>query len=155
MKERRGGNMEIYSATREVAKQKASNLFAEIRKICSTNQAREVDVGWDGTNCTITDGLVSLTVEVDVLSRVHILGEPISGFQFERMALSKACFVPDFPSGCNFGWREKGRTAKPFLSVAELAEWCVSQFIALERRNENGQIKHEWRGNAHPPRSSL
>ena len=155
--------MRFDTATTEMAKQKTSALFAEIRKICSAQETHGVNAGSDGTNFTITGDRVSLTVELNASNvelsvsewdyRVHIPGESISGFHFSRKALSRVCFVPDWPSGCTFGWREKGRTARPFLSVAELAEKCVSQFMALEQRDENGQIKHEWKGNEHPSRS--
>jgi hypothetical protein len=155
--------MKFGTATSETAKHKTSELFAEIQKICSAREIQGVNFGADATNCTITNDLVSLTIEANALNwelsvseldcRVLIPGEPISGYRFPREALVKACFVPDWPSGCTFGWREKGRTARPFLSVAELAEKCVSQFIALEQGDKNGQIKHEWKGYAHPSRS--
>jgi hypothetical protein len=127
--------------------------------VCS---AQKINIGSDRTNCTITNDLVSLTIEVNVLSgelsvsewdyRVHIPGESISEFHFSRKALSNTCFVPDCPSGCAFGWRENRRAALPSLSVAELAGKCVSQFIALQQRNENGELKHKWRGNERPSR---
>jgi len=153
------------TATTEMAKQKTSELFAEIRKICSAHETQGVKADSDDTNCTITNDLVSLTVGLNALNgelsvsewdcRVNIPSEPRSGFQFPRKALSKTHFVPGWPSGGTFGWREKGRTAQHFLSLAELAERCVNQFMTLERRNENGQIKREWRGNERPSRSCL
>jgi hypothetical protein len=69
------------------------------------------------------------------------------------MAKSKTCFVPAWPSGCDFCWRKKGRTPKLFLSVAELAEWCVSHFMAIEQRYKIGQIRPEWGHNKSPFRS--
>lgn len=154
--------MKFGTATSETAKHKTSELFAEIQKICPAREIQGVNVGADATNCTITNDLVSLTIEANALNwelsvsewdcRVLIPGEPISGYRFPREALVKACFVPDWPSGCAFGWRKNRRAALRSLSVAELAEKCVSQFIALEQRNENGEFKHEWRGNEHPSR---
>jgi hypothetical protein len=155
--------MKFDTATAEMAKQKTSELFAEIRKICSTDKTQRVNIGSDETNCTITNNLVSLIVELNALNgelsvsehnyRVNIPSEPISGFHFPPKALSKACFVLHTQSGCTLGWRERGRTAHPFLSVAELAEKCVNQFIALEQRDEDGQIKRKWRDNERPSRS--
>jgi hypothetical protein len=154
--------MKFGTAALETAKHKTSELFAEIPKICSAREIQGVNVGADATNCTITNDLVSLTIEANALNwelsvsewdcRVNIPGEPRPPFQFPREALGKACFVPDWPSGCAFGWRENSRAALPSLSVAELAEKCVSQFIAIKQRNENGEFRHEWRGNEPPSR---
>ena len=137
-------------------------LFAEIREICSAEKTHGAKVGLDGTSCAITNGRVSMTVELDVLSGelsvrewdhpVNLPGDPIAGFHFQRDERSEARFLPDRPSDCDFGWREKARTAKPFLTVAELAERCVSQFMALVQLDENGQINHEWMGNSHQSR---
>jgi hypothetical protein len=155
--------MKFDAATAETARHKTSELFAEIQKICSALDIQGVNVGANEANCTITDDSVSLTVEVDILDSelsvserdypLHVLGEPGSVFQFHPKAKSKTCFVPAWSSNCDFGWREKGGTAKPFLSVAKLAEMCVSKFTALVQLNENGEIKREWRGNARPSRS--
>ena len=106
-------------------------------------------------NTIIYDEANALNWELSVSEwdcRVLIPGEPISGHRFPRKAIVKACFVPDCPSGCAFGWRENRRAARPSLSVAELAGKCVSLFLALKQRNENGEIKHEWRGNERPSR---
>ncbi len=155
--------MKFDAATTDTAKHKTSELFAEIQKICSALEIQGVNVGADETNCTITDDSVSLAVEVDILDGelsvserdypLHVLGEPRLGFQFHGTARSKACFVPAWSSGGDFGWRGKSGTAKPFLSAAKLAEMCVSKFTALVLLNENGEIKREWRGNARPSRS--
>lgn len=147
---------------KEFVTEKAADLFAEVERICAANEAEGISVGSDEVNCTITNGLISLTIGLNVLNgelsvsewscRVPIPGEPISGLRFFPAALSKTCFVPDWPSGCAFGWRENRRAALPSLSVAELAGKCVNLFLALEQRNENGEIKHEWRGNERPSR---
>jgi hypothetical protein len=154
-----------FDTAKEIVRQRTSDLFAQIGMVCSANETKGINVGWDDVNCTITNNLISLTVEMNVLNgelsvsewsdRVIIPGEPISGFRFPPKALRKTCFVPDSPPGCNFGWRENGRPAHPLLSVAELAERCVRQFIALEQRYENGQVKREWRGNARPSRRAV
>jgi hypothetical protein len=141
---------------KKLVRQKTSDLFAEIEKTCSADETRGIRVGSDETNCTITNDLISLTVGMNVVNgelsvskwshRAVLPGEPISGFQFPPKALAKTRFVPDWPTGRTFGWRENGRAALPVLSVAELAQKCVSQFIALEQRDENGLIKRGWRG---------
>lgn len=152
--------MKFDTATKEMAKQKTSELFAEIDKICSANETQGIHVSRGETSCTITNGRVSLTIDADFLDGelsvskwdhpLHVPGESISGFQFPGKARSKACYMPDWPSGSTFGWREKSRTAKPFLSVAKLAAMCVSQFTGLVQRDETGPINREWRGNGHP-----
>ena len=136
---------------KEMIEQKTADLFAEVGRICAANEAEGISVGSDDVNCTMTNGLISVTIELDVLDgklavsewscRVPIPGEPISGFRFFPKALRKICFVPDCHPNGDFGWLESHKPIRS-LSVCELAEKCVSQFMALEQRDEHGQIKH-------------
>lgn len=145
-----------FDTAKELVRQKTSDLFAEIEKKCSSGETRGIRVGSDEANCTITNDLVSLTVEMNVVNgelsvsrwshRAVLPGEPISGFQFPLKALGKTRFVPDWPTGGTFGWRENREASLSLLSVTELAQKCVSQFIAIAQRDENGLIKREWRG---------
>ena len=155
--------MKFDTATKETARQKTSELFTVIRMICSANEIDGVNISPDGTKCTITNDFVSLTVDVDIIDwelsvteldyPLPVIKKPRSEFLIHPKAKSKTCFVPAWPSGCDFGWREKGSILKPYLSVAELAEWCVSQFMAIEKNCEIGQIRSEWRPNERPCRS--
>lgn len=135
---------------KELVKEKTADLFAEVERICAANEAEGINVGSDEVNCTITNGLISLTIGLNVLNgelsvsewncRVPIPGEPISGFRFFPPALRKTCFGPDRPLDGEFCWREKRKLAQS-LSVVELAKKCVSQFIALVQRDGQGQVK--------------
>jgi hypothetical protein len=137
---------------KELVKGKTADLFAEVERICAANEAEGINVGSDEVNCTITNGLISLTIGLNVLDgelsvsewscRVPIPGEPISGFRFFPAALRKTCFAPERPLDGDFCWREKRKLAQS-LSVVELAEKCVSQFMALEQRDGQGQIKRK------------
>ncbi len=138
----------------DVTGQLASKLYAEIRNICA---AKTIEAGFDdgspsaqSLNCTITNGQVSLILEMSVpdaaLSinelpyRALIPGEPIPPFRFTQDALSNSRYVLD-RSGEEFGWRENGKITQSFLSVAKMAEICVNRFLALVQRDERGQIK--------------
>jgi hypothetical protein len=141
----------------DVTKQLASKLYTEIKRICAP---KEIEVGFDegnpsaqNLNCTITDGRVSLILEMSVLDtalsiselayRALIPGERIPRFGFPQDALSNSRYVLD-GSGEEFGWRENSKITQPFLSVPKMAETCVNRFLALVQRYERGQIKREW-----------
>jgi hypothetical protein len=144
----------MFDATRQLA----SKLYAEIKRICAANT---IEAGYDewnpsaqSLNCTITNGQVSLILEMSVLDaalsiselayRALIPGEPIQPFMFTQDALSNSRYVLD-RSGEKFGWRENGKITQAFLSVPKMAEICVNRFLALVQRDERGQIKRELR----------
>jgi hypothetical protein len=141
----------------DVTKQLASKLYTEIKRICAP---KEIEVGFDegnpsaqSLNCTITNGQVSLILEMNVLDavlsiselayRALIPGEPIPPFRFTEGALCNSRYVLG-RSGEEFGWRENGKITQPFLAVPRMAEICVSRFLALVQRYDGGQIKRDW-----------
>ena len=131
-------------------KQNAAYLFDEVGKICVANDAEGIHVGSDETNCTITNDVISLSIELNVVDeeitvsewncRIPIPGEPVSGFRFFPAAIHKTYFVPKLSFDGESGWVEKQKPARS-LSVAKLADKCVDQFVALVHRDEAGQIK--------------
>lgn len=135
----------------DVAKQLALKLYTEIKGICVANH---IESGFDAgnssaqsLNCTITNGQVSLILEMNVLDtvlsiselpyRALIPGEPIPPFRFTHDALTNSRYVL-VQTGEEFSWRENGKTTKPLLTVPEMAEMCVRQFQALMQRDERG-----------------
>jgi hypothetical protein len=136
----------------ELVKQKAEDLFFEVGRLCAADENEGINVGSDEANCTITNGLISLTIELNAANeellvsewscRIPIPGEPIAGFRFFSQSLHSTRFAPEHALDGEFCWLEKRKSAQP-LSVVALAEKCLSQFIALERRDEAGEIKRK------------
>jgi hypothetical protein len=135
------------------AKDSVANLFAQIEKSCAASGTIGMEVGCDDVNCTMTNSSVSLILEWDVVNgvlsvselsyRAVIPGERIPGFAFYPEALSKTYFRPDRLSGDDLGWRENGKPQNSLLSVRELADQFMSQFMALDQLDKSGRIKRK------------
>jgi len=138
-------------------KDKVSELFAEIERLCAEIRAQktlEILVGSDGRRCVLTNR-VSLIVDwqqpytnsttgcslrvLEYNGRMALPNERLT-FLSRRTLLRETSFLPELSRSREYGWIEQAAGSE-FVSSIALAQKFVIQFVDLAERALRGEVE--------------
>ena len=139
------------------AREKVTEVFAEIKRLCSEINAHggsQITVGANAGCCVLRNSAVSLVVgwRQSYTNSTDGCGLKVAEFNAqvplpdtreysmtEPTKLNETTFKPDLSRAREYGWNEEGKPDQ-FLSSIALADRCVIEFLDLAARADRGEI---------------